>query len=115
MKEVLDFLREYHSEVSAVLGLIVVIIITCLKKKPVKVLDTVKEYITRLLPYCINKAEESDLKGEKKKIFALSVLYDLLKEFGYEEVYNEYRQYAAEQIEIILSTPHKKEVTNCEK
>lgn len=118
MQEVIDFLSLYWREILEVILLIISVVVFIVKKKPVKVIDTVKECITRLLPYCIYEAEkQEDLKGkgEKKKIFALSVLYKLLQEFGYEEVYDQYREYAAEQIEVILSTPQKKEVSIREK
>lgn len=115
MENILKFIQENWQWMVEVIAAIIALVLFIVRKKPVKVLDTIKECITRLLPYCITKAEETDLKGENKKVFALSMLYNLLKEFGYEEVYDQYRDYASEQIEIILSTPQKKEVNRCEK
>lgn len=115
MKDVISFIQENWQWMVEVIAAIIALVLFIVRKKPVKVLDTIKECITRLLPYCIGEAEKTDLKGENKKIFALQVLYSLLKEFGYEEVYDQYREYASEQIEIILSTPQKKEVNHCEK
>lgn len=118
MKEFLNFIFTYWKDILTLLLFIISVVVFIVKKKPVKVIDTVKECITRLLPYCIYEAEKQEElkgKGEKKKIFALSVLYKLLQEFGYEEVYDQYREYAAEQIEVILSTPQKKEVSIREK
>lgn len=115
MSAVIDFLKENWRFLLDAVVLVASVVILCIKKKPVKVIDTIKEYITRLLPYCICEAEKTDLKRENKKVFALQVLYSLLKEFGYEEVYDQYRSYAMEQIEIILSTPQKKEDSKREK
>ena len=119
MKEVINFYQANKEWLDKVIYLLITIIVTILvsviKKKPVKVIDTVKECITRLLPYCICDAEKTDLKGEDKKVFALQCLYKLLKEFGYEEIYDQYREFAAELIEVILSTPQKKGENYCEK
>ena len=119
MDQVINFYKANQEWIDKVIyllvSILVAIVISVIKKKPIKVIDTVKECITRLLPYCICEAEQSDLKGENKKVFALQVLYKLLKEFGYEEVYDQYREYAAEHIEVILSTPQKKEVSIREK
>ncbi len=115
MKQILEFLvKNWRLILEVVCALVALVLFIC-RKKPVKVLDTVKECISRLLPYVIKEAEKTDLKGEDKMVFALQTLYALLKDFGYEEVYNNYRDFAREQIELILSTPQKKEENHCEK
>ena len=109
MKIVIEFIIENWRLIVEVVCAIIALVLFICRKKPVKVLDTVKECISRLLPYVIKEAEKTDLKGEDKMVFALQTLYALLKDFGYEEVYNNYRDFAREQIELILSTPQKKE------
>lgn len=115
MQKVLDFIIQNWRLLLEVFCAIIALVLFICRKKPVKVLDTVKECISRLLPYVIKEAEKTDLKGEDKMVFALQTLYALLKDFGYEEVYNNYRDFAREQIELILSTPQKKEVSKSEK
>lgn len=114
MQKVLDFIIQNWRLIVEIVFVLVALVLFICKKKPVKVLDTVKECISRLLPYVIKEAEKTDLKGEDKMVFALQTLYALLKDFGYEEVYNNYRDFAREQIELILSTPQKKEENHCE-
>ena len=82
------------------------LVFMCIRKKPVKVVDTLKEIICRLLPCCLNQAEKSELKGDDKKVFALKLLDEALKELGFE--LGDYGEFASEQLEIILSTPQKK-------
>lgn len=109
MSGVINFLIQNWRLIVEIICAIIALVLFICRKKPVKVLDTVKECISRLLPYVIKEAEKTDLKGEDKMVFALQTLYALLKDFGYEEVYNNYRDFAREQIELILSTPQKKE------
>lgn len=100
-----DFLKLYWREILEVVAVLVSIIICCIKKKPVRVVDTVKESICRLLPYCISQAENQP-KGEKLN-FCISLLASTLAELGIEFT-DSYKQFALEQVEIILSTPQKK-------
>ena len=115
MDQVINFIKENWRLILEVVTAIVALVLFIVRKKPTKVLDTVKECIVRLLPYVITEAEKTDKKGEDKMVFALQTLYSLLKEFGYEEVYDQYRDFAREQIELILSTPQKKGENYCEK
>ena len=102
-----EFLLNYWKEILEALVLVTSIIICCIKKKPVQVVDTLKETIIRLLPYCINQAEDKP-KGEKL-VFCLNLLSGLLAELGL-QLNDDYKKFAAEQVEVILSTPQKKGV-----
>lgn len=77
------------------------------RKKPVQVIDTLKETIIRLLPYCIQKAESSP-KGQKLSV-CLKLLKSVLASMGI-ELNDDYERFASEQVEVILSTPQKKGV-----
>ena len=77
------------------------------RKRPTKVIDTMKELAVRLLPYCIGQAENTSLKGDEKKRFALDLLRKTIQELGY-ECLPELIEFAGEQLEVILSTPQKK-------
>ena len=85
-------------------------IIFCLRKKPVKVVDSIKQDILQLLPGCINAAEmQKDLSGSDKLEFALSLVLGVLKEHGYgDDVVSQYLSFIRSQVEVILSTPQKK-------
>ena len=89
--------------------LIVSFVLFLVRKKPVKVLDTIKEFVVRLLPGLINAAEMTTLSGADKKKYVLEELVKVLKEFGYcDEVITQYLPFASDQVEVILSTPQKK-------
>lgn len=103
-----DFVLTYWRVLLEALLVIVAFVICLIRKHPIKVVDTLKEIICRLLPCCLNQAEQSELKGDDKKVFALKLLDEALKELGFE--LGDYREFASEQLEIILSTPQKKEV-----
>ena len=89
---------------------VVASLVFCLiRKKPVKVVDTLREIILRLLPGLVNSAEMTDLKGEAKLQYVLNELVKILRELGYsDEVIAPYLRYAQDQVEVILSTPQKK-------
>lgn len=80
------------------------------RKKPVKVIDTLKETIVRLLPALINTAECMEgLKGEAKLKAVIDELVLILKELGYgDDIIVQYLAFAKEQVEVILTTPQKK-------
>lgn len=109
---IINFIKLYWREILEVAAVLVSIIICCIKKKPVQVVDTLKETIIRLLPYCINQAEGAP-KGEKLSR-CVSILSQVLGDMGI-NLNEDYTKFALEQVEIILSTPQKKGVTSDEK
>lgn len=107
----INFLRENWRWMLEIALVICSAVVFILRKKPVKVVDTLKEIICRLLPGLIAEAEKSGKSGDFKKSLVISGLKILLKEFGYqEEVIEQYMEFAGEQVEVILSTPQKKGV-----
>lgn len=109
METVLIFIRQYWRELLEVLALLLSIVICCVRKKPVKVVDTIKEVIIRVLPAFIIKAEASDKKGADKLYYVLDLVKGFLKEMSYgDDVVSQYLPFAQEQVELILSTPQKK-------
>ena len=103
----INFLNEYWKVILDLVVLMATIILWIIRKKPVKVVDTLKEIVVRLLPWCINSAESAP-KGEKLGV-SLALLEEALKDMGY-ELTPELKEFASEQVEIILSTPQKKGV-----
>lgn len=101
----LEFLQNYWREIIDVAAIILSIVLLCIRKKPVQVVDTVKETILRLLPHCINSSES--LPRGQKLSNCLALLSTVLADLGI-DFSDDYRRFAAEQVEIILSTPQKK-------
>lgn len=106
-----EFLIEYWRDILSIVVMLTTLVLWLVRKKPVKVIDTIKESILRLLPYCISEAEKlTGVTGADKKAFALDMISAYLKEFiscGDDEL-KTYLQFASEQVEVILSTPQKK-------
>lgn len=109
---ILIFLRNNWKVIVEIVVLLTTIILWIIRKRPVQVVDTLKETIIRLLPYCIRMAE-SQPKGEKLA-YCLTLLVQTLKDLGV-ELNDDYKAFAIEQVEIILSTPQKKGATSDEK
>lgn len=111
MNQVLDFIKVYYREIIEVIAIIASVVICCIRKKPVKVVDTVKEIIVRVLPAFIVQAEASGKKGADKLELVLSLVKDFLKEMSYgDDVVSQYLDFTKEQVELILATPQKKGV-----
>lgn len=111
MKYFFDFISIYWREILDILAIVVSIVLLCIKKKPFKVVDTLSTVIIRLLPSLIREAEASGLKGQDKLKMVLDELQKLLKSLDYgDDVIAQYLPFAANQVEVILSTPQKKGV-----
>ena len=102
-----EWLRDNYELVINICLVILSVVIMCIKKKPVKIVDTVKEVICRLLPAAINDVEGKDLSGASKRQAALLLVFEALEDLGY-VVTPEVKEFASEQLEVILSTPQKK-------
>lgn len=105
MSNMIKFIQENWRLILEIALVIVSTVIFIVRKRPVRVVDTVKETICRLLPYCITLAEKAP-KGEKLSQ-CLILLSQLLSDMGI-ELNDDYKAFALEQVEIILSTPQKK-------
>lgn len=109
---VIEFLKSYWREILEILAVLASIIICCIKKKPVKVVDTIKQMICTWLPGVISAAESSGLKGEAKLEYAINFLYSVFAKdyLTRDEFDNKYLAFVKAEIEAILSTPQKKGV-----
>lgn len=105
-----DFLIQNWKLILECAVLLVSVVMFLIRKKPVKVVDTLKEVIVRILPALIVLAENQEgLKGADKLHFVLDELKKVLTGLGYgDEILSQYLPFAAEQVEVILSTPQKK-------
>lgn len=106
---IIEFFRNYWREILEIGTICISILICCLKKRPVKVVDTIKELILKVLPAYVISAESSGLKGADKLELVLNYLHEFLREMGYgDDIISQYLPYAKQQVELILTTPHKK-------
>lgn len=105
-----DFLITYWREILSVVCLIATVVLYVVRKRPVKVVDTIKEVICRVLPALINQVEAiPGLSGSDKLRMVLDALSKTLLDFGFgDDVVSQYLPFAKEQVEVILSTPTKK-------
>lgn len=106
---ILDFIKTYWFIILPGVEVLCTLIIVLLRKKPVKVVDTLKEVIVRVLPSLINMAEATGLKGSDKLKWLMDELVKVLKDLNYgDDVIGQYLPFATEQVELILSTPKRK-------
>ena len=104
-----EWIVENYRIIIDVLCVIVSVVIFLVRKKPVKVVDSAKEIVLKLLPGLINSVECSELKGSNKKDKVLTLLHECLEDLGYSgDCITLLDAFAADQIEVILSTPPKK-------
>lgn len=105
-----DFLIQNWRLILEVALVVISVVLLIVKKKPVNVVDTIKEIIVRILPALINQAEMIvGLSGQDKLRLVLDALSKVLKDDGFgDDVIKSYLPFAQEQVEIILSTPTKK-------
>lgn len=95
------------------LFLVVSFILFVTKKRPVNIIDSVKEFICDQLPMIIRLVEVKSsvigMTGADKKKYALDLLKDSVKQIKGFELDSAYLDYASKQIEDILACPQKKE------
>lgn len=105
----IEFLKDNYKLIIDIVLVIVATVIMCIKKKPVKVVDSAKETVCLLLPGLINLAEASGLTGANKKTFVVQKLHECLLDLGYtSDCIEILEEFARDQVEVILSTPQKK-------
>lgn len=109
MKAVLDWIVSHPEIITSAIGLIASIVICCIRKKPVKVVDTLREKILFKLPTVIDAAEKKYGAGHgaDKLKFVLDYFTWEFSENGliFGDSYKEFIKVCVEQI---LSTPQKK-------
>ena len=109
MKDIVIFIQNYWRLILEACICIASFVFCLCRKKPIKVVDTLKEVIVRVLPSLICAVEKTGLKGSDKLNFLLQELAKVLKELNYgDDVIAQYLPFAIEQVELILSTPQKK-------
>lgn len=110
MEKVIAFVLENWKLIAFVLCLIAELVVFLVRKKPIKVVDSVKEEIFGLLVAAIGSAEEVFGQGhgvEKKELVLKAVKNHL--EITHPEIdFANYEKLASEMVEFILSTPQKK-------
>lgn len=116
MNKVIEFILQNKEIIADIIAIFVAVVLFIIKKKPVKVLSTIKELGLRLLPFLINDAEKTELKGDDKKEYVFAHLVQAFVDDGYDpKLIEQERKYWLNEIEVILSTPQKKGVNVDEK
>lgn len=107
----MDFIWAHKYELIEIALLVTVTLITIFKKK-VKTYDGIKSVILSTLPHFITLIEQNRGKkgDEKLKACVLAINVYLKSQFP-EFVIGSYDDFITENIEQILSTPQKKEVS----
>lgn len=95
------------------IGFAIIALVFCLiRKKPVgNQLDLILKNLYSLLPVLVYDAEQTDFKGQAKKDFVISKCLDYLcKKIDLSPTeLDDVKKLISNQIELILSTPRKKE------
>lgn len=105
--EILSFIQEYW-KIAVIFLIDLAILLVSIFRKRVKIVDSPKEFILRVLPGWINQAEQLYDDGVHRKSFVLSIISSLLaKEFNIQD-FEPYLDFTSDAIEKILSCPQKK-------
>lgn len=115
----MDFLQEFSVREWVIFGIgLVSILFNVLNSilsanKKTNILDSVKEAVIEWLPIAINLAEVSGTSGENKRSAVIrNALGFVAKKLGRQLTEDEsiyFTSYVGNQLEMILSTPQKKE------
>lgn len=105
-----NFIKDNWKLILEIVVLIVSVVMFIVRKKPVKVVDTIKQSICTWLPGIVSAAEGSGLKGQDKLKYAIDLLYNVFVSdyLTRDEFDNKYLSFVTSQIEAILATPQKK-------
>lgn len=107
----IDFLRENWRLILEAILVIASFVFCLIRKKPLKISDTLKSTILSLLPGFIALAEKSGFKGADKLAYVLSLVKNsLASEISDAEFNERYKAFIVSQVEAILYCPQKKEV-----
>lgn len=106
----IDFIKAHYELVGSCVLLVLSLLLTLLKKKPVKVIDSVMTAICRVLPGLLTEAEKlfGQGRGEDKLNWVLAQVCLYINETCPEVNFGLYREPVKVLIEDILSTPQKK-------
>lgn len=109
MKVIIDWVVAHPEIITSAIGLIISIVICCIRKKPIKVIDTFKEKILLQLPTVISEAEQKfgAGHGEDKLKFVIDFFTWSFDQEGV-KIGDSYKKFIKLMVEQILSTPHKK-------
>lgn len=114
----IDFVVKYWRVILEACCLLVSFVFFMVRKRPIKIVDSVKALVIAALPEVINRVENykdvfepsRKLTGQEKLTMALSIVQSyLVDECGLtEQELPLYHSWIVDRIEAILSTPQKK-------
>lgn len=104
-----EFIKNHYELIAAVVLVLVSIILTIIKKKPVlNKIDEVKAYILEALPGIIKEVECPGHGIDKKLLVLNSIKLLIATKYNFYD-FESLKMFVSEAIENILSTPTKKE------
>ena len=106
MQEVFNFIISHYEAILSVLTLIISVVVFIIRKKPV---SDVQSIIYAGCIQAIKLAEAGDKKGKDKLDAAVMYVAQYLNDYYPSLDTGKYLNYIAGVIEVILSTPQKKE------
>lgn len=108
MEKVISFVCENWKLIAYCITALVCFISCLVRKKPVKVIDSIYQEITDLVIRCIGLFERPG-HGAEKKVSVLGCVQEWLADKHPEVDFQKYLDFASRIIEDILSTPQRKE------
>lgn len=114
MNDFLNVLKNHWETIVAVFLFILSFILQLIKKKPVKLIDGIKTFISEAVPAIVNTAESlyGSGHGDDKKKYVHELICSMIgSRYGIQprKVDDLYEEYIDDTIELVLSTPQKKE------
>ncbi len=105
-----EFVVKYWKYISIGLVIFCNLLLFILKKKPVKIVDSITECLLLNIPVWIDMAELTGEKGQTKLDYVLDLAKKFLEEHFPDANYFFYESAIKEFVEDVLSTPQKKGV-----
>lgn len=111
MEKIILFIVENWRLLVECASVILALVLFILRKRPVKVFDSVKDTIWSILPSLINEAEKvfpESGKGVEKGQFVVGAVWKYLHDTYAIDDFDFYTDFIKSAVEYILSTPQKK-------
>ena len=110
VEKIITFIVAHWRAIADVCAALFCLVVFLCRKKPVKVIDTIYQELTKLILTGINEAEEDHGagNGENKKLQVIELVKTWLSIKHPEVDAKTYLTFASAMIEEILSTPQKK-------
>ena len=102
-----DFILTYWKQILDILSILFCITFFVIKKRPVKVVNSVQDFLYKIIPCLINECEEPG-NGSSKKVKVIDFAVKALEEYFPNLDAKVWIPFIGSLIEEFLSTPQKK-------